>query len=139
MEDFGDILYILVMLGALVFSVIRKAQQSKNKPTMSESDKSSPYDPMAEEEPLMEELREMFAKPKRPEPQPVVQKPVQVKNKTVEKTFSKKTNRTIIPKKTEPLKVIHTDDDDEGFVFDADEVDLRKAVIYSEILNRPYQ
>ena len=139
MEDFGDILYILVMLGALVFSVIRKAQQSKNKPPMPQSDKSSSYDPMTEEEPLMEELREMFAKPKRPEPQPVVEKPVQVKTKPVEQTFLKRTNRTITPKKTEPLKVINTEDEHEGFVFDTDEVDMRKAVIYSEILNRPYQ
>nr|WP_319400193.1 hypothetical protein [uncultured Carboxylicivirga sp.] len=138
MEDFGDILYILVMLGALVFSVIRKAQQAKNNVPKPNSNAENPYDPMDEEEPLMEELREMFSKPKAPQPQPVFEKP-KVEVKSVTKPIVKPINRPSLDRKsTKPLEVIETEEEHDGFVFDLEEIDMRKAVIYSEILNRPY-
>ncbi|MCU4163069.1 hypothetical protein [Carboxylicivirga caseinilyticus] len=134
MDDFGDILYVLVMLGALVFSVIRKAQQAKKNVPRPGSESSNPYDPLDEEEPLMEEIREMFSKPKVPKPQPVFEKP-----KTEIKPFAKNVAKPIVKRSIEPLEVINTEEEHDPFIFDVEEVDMRKAVIYSEILNRPYQ
>ena len=132
MEDFGDILYVLVMLGALVFSAIRKSKQTKKRPSMPEPDRSS-YDPM-DEEPVIEDLRDLF-RPKSPMPEPVRVKPKEVVKPIVNTPKEKLSNK----KPAKPIEVINVDESDGGFEFDAGDIDLRKAVIYSEILNRPYQ
>jgi len=132
MEDFGDILYVLVMLGALVFSAIRKSKQTKKRPSMPVPDRSS-YDPM-DEEPVIEDLRDLF-RPKTPMPEAVRVKPKEVVKPIVNTPKEKPSYK----KPAQPIEVINVDESDRGFEFDAGDIDLRKAVIYSEILNRPYQ
>lgn len=131
MEDFGDILYILVMLGALIFSAIRKSKQTARRSPMAEPESSS-KDPLAEDEPGFEDLRELF-RPKQAQPQPV-----KIKPKPVVQTVSKPVKKTAVAKKSKQLELIDINEED-AFEFEADELDLRKAVIYSEILKRPYQ
>lgn len=134
MDDFGDILYVLAMVAALIFSAFKKSKQAKRRPPMPEQNSPSPYNPMDEEEPVMDELRDLFM-PKTPkvEPAPKVSKPVQ------QAPAKPASNAIHHYKQTERLEVEDLDDEGQGFEFDTEDFDLRKAVIYSEILNRPHQ
>jgi len=136
MDDFGDIFYILAMLAALVFSAIKKSKQSKKRPAAPVESQPDPFDPMEEEEPIIQDLRDLF-KPKQTRPQPV---PAVSKVKTEQ---AKSFQRASIPKtprrSTKPLDLIDIEETSGSTDIFEDGIDLRQAVIYSEILKRPYQ
>lgn len=135
MDDFGDILYVLAMLAALVFSAIRKSKQSKKQPAAPVETPADRFDPMEEDEPIIQDLRDLF-KPKPPRPQPVSVTEFKTEQaKSLQQKSRPKTQR----KSTKPLDVIETEEASESTDFFEDGIDLRQAVIYSEILKRPYQ
>jgi len=136
MDDFGDILYILAMLAALVFSAIKKSKQSKKRPAAPVETQPDPFDPMEEDEPIIQDLRDLF-KPKPVKPQPV---PEVSKVKTEQAKPFQKASLSQTPKRsTKTLDIIDIDETTEANEFLEDGIDLRQAVIYSEILKRPYQ
>ena len=136
MDDFGDILYILAMLAALVFSAIKKSKQSKKRPAAPVETQPDPFDPMEEDEPIIQDLRDLF-KPKPVKPQPV---PEVSKVKTEQAKPFQKASLSQTPKRsTKTLDIIDIDETTEDNEFLEDGIDLRQAVIYSEILKRPYQ
>ena len=136
MDDFGDILYVLAMLAALVFSAIRKSKQSKKRSAAPVETQPDAFDPMEEEEPIIQDLRDLF-KPRQPKPQPVPDasefKTEQVKS--YQQTSIPKTQR----RSTKPLEVDDLDETSGTADLFEEGIDLRQAVIYSEILKRPYQ
>lgn len=135
MDDIGNILYILAMLAALVFSAYKKQKQAKKQVPMPE-DEQPAYHPMDEED-IVDELRELFQKPKVEKPTPGVKKPSPVKPAEV-KSSKKVEVRKSKPVIKEEIKLEVFDEvDDMGF--DKEQIDLRQAVIYSEILKRPYE
>ncbi len=135
MDDIGNILYILAMLAALVFSAYKKQKQTKKQVPMPE-DEPPTYHPMDEEN-IVEELRELFQKPKVEKPAPVV-KPAAVARPAVVRQPMVKVVQPVKPKEKEELKIEVIEDVDD-MVFDREQIDLRQAVIYSEILKRPYE
>ena len=134
MDDFGDILYVLAMLAALVFSVIKKSNQAKKRPSVPMDTEPDPFDPM-EEEPIIQDLRDLF-KPRQPRPQPATEASVQ---KTEPVTVRPTIISRIPHRLTKPLEVIDLDETSAPTDFFEEGIDLRQAVIYSEILKRPYQ
>ena len=134
MEDFGDIFYVLAMLAALVFSAFKKQRKGKrNVATPQETDKR--YDPMQEED-ILEDLKDLFQPKEQKQTKPALKKeepktpPLQTQT-TNASTILKSRKRQIDHKPVE--------DNEIGFEFNKEEIDLRQAVIYAEILNRPYQ
>lgn len=121
------------MLGAVVFSIIKKSNAKQRGVT---GEKTSPFDPMAESDPMLDELKELFSKPKpKPQVEPISEDVIKPKLKAQQPIVKQKVPVSKPKKNLETLDV----EEEEGFNFIAEEVDLRKAVIYSEILNRPYQ
>ncbi|MBI9063374.1 MAG: hypothetical protein JEZ14_15435 [Marinilabiliaceae bacterium] len=136
MDDFGDILYVLAMLAALVFSAIRKSKQSKKRPAAPMENQADPFDPMEEEEPIIQDLRDLFKpKPVRPQPVSDVSEIKTGQAKSFQKAYIHKTPR----RSTKPLDAIEPEEAYDSNDFFEDGIDLRQAVIYSEILKRPYQ
>ncbi len=134
MDDFGDILYVLAMLAALVFSVIKKSNQAKKRPSVPMDTEPDPFEPM-EEEPIIQDLRDLF-KPRQPRPQPATEPSVQ----KTEPVTGRQTIISRIPHRlTKPLEVIDLDETSAPTDLFEEGIDLRQAVIYSEILKRPYQ
>lgn len=133
MDDLGNILYILAMLAAVVFSAFKKKKQVKRAEQMPE-EMPTPYHPMDEDD-IVRELKELFQQPKAAAPEPV-------KSKVEPQPFLKPEN-TFKPKNRvkEPKKPIFEEAEsvEEGFGFNKEQIDLRQAVIYSEILRRPYE
>ena len=135
MDDFGDILYVLAMLAALVFSAIRKSKQSKKQPAAPVETPADRFDPMEEDEPIIQDLRDLF-KPRQPRPQPATEASVQ----KTEPVTGRQTIISRIPHRlTKPLEVIDLDETSAPTDLFEEGIDLRQAVIYSEILKRPYQ
>lgn len=130
MDNLGDILYVLAMIAAVVFSAIKKQRQAKKQaPIPSEANQ-----PTEANDDVFEELKELFQnkEPKivkkpleKPKPKPLhaQKKSVQIKPKTV----------------TKPVDLKADEEENIGFEFDTEQIDLRQALIHSEILNRPYQ
>lgn len=134
MDDFGDILYILVLLGGLIFSIYKKSKQGKQGSPMPSDTSSESFDPM-DEEINIEDLRDLF-KPRKPEPVPVTPKPAPAPK--MKPTKQDVTRVRVKPKSTDPLEVIDLDEESSSDI-GYENIDLRQAVIYSEILKRPYQ
>ncbi|WP_430814614.1 hypothetical protein [Carboxylicivirga sp. RSCT41] len=137
MDDIGNILYILAMLAALIFSAYKKQKQSK-RPMQAPDEPMRPETESMGEEDVFEELRELFQNPK-PKPQPVVQEPKVVKKEMPLHMQKKEVLKKTEHAKEEPVKLVSIDEESEGFEFDKEQIDLRQAVIYSEILKRPYE
>lgn len=138
MDDIGNILYILAMLAALVFSAYKKQKQSKRQQQpMPEEEHRPAYDPMDEDD-VLTELKELFGKPKA-EPKPVVEEAVVQKVEVKPKPLVIQDEKVSEKVKQEPIRLEVYDDEPEGFIFDKEQIDLRQAVIYSEILKRPYE
>jgi hypothetical protein len=135
MDDIGNILYILVMLAALIFSAYKKQKKAKRPMQMPDDHPQQEGEPMVEED-VFEELRELFQQPK-PKARPVVQE-VKVEKKEVPLHMQRKEEpkKPNLPKE-EPVELISVED--ESSEFDKEQIDLRQAVIYSEILKRPYE
>ena len=137
MDDLGNILYILVMLGALIFSAFRKQKQAKRPQPMPEDEHRPTYSPMDEDD-VLSELKDLFNQPKE-QPRPVVEQPPVQKAviKPPVQTVHKEKPKSKHSKNDVELEDLNTTGD--GFEFDKEQIDLRQAVIYSEILKRPYE
>ncbi|WP_439181671.1 hypothetical protein [Carboxylicivirga taeanensis] len=135
MDDIGNILYVLAMVAALVFSAFKKQKQAKKDVTLP-SDPPT-YHPMDEED-IVDELRELYQKPKPKKQEPVVEKRKGfVSPFANDQRFAKAQEAQKAKKK--PLKVEVLEEEGEDLAFDKEQIDLRQAVIYSEILKRPYE
>jgi len=137
MEDFGDYFYIIAMLAAFVFSIFKKQKKAKqNVPAPHGSDQPS-YDPTQEED-ILEDLRELFQSKEEQRPKATVQK--QAPQATPLHMRNKPSVQSPVSKPKQPIFEDNAIEDEEiGFEFEKEEIDLRQAVIYSEILRRPYQ
>ncbi|MBS2211671.1 hypothetical protein KEM09_09670 [Carboxylicivirga mesophila] len=136
MDDIGNILYILAMLAALVFSAFKKQKQAKKQ--MPAPDEQAPtYHPMDEED-IMGELKELFQKPKVEKPKPAAVKSPVKSHTTPFRTLNKDVKKAAPVPASAPI-VLEVDESDEASFFDKEQIDLRQAVIYSEILKRPYE
>ncbi|WP_430810646.1 MULTISPECIES: hypothetical protein [unclassified Carboxylicivirga] len=132
MDDLGNILYVLAMLAALVFSALKKKKQVDKSPPVPGEERPE-FDPMAEDD-IMGELRELFQS-KAKEEQPVVRPAVKKEPVRFEKDLTKQVGKPkVMVKKKEPIRLIEDDE-----VYEQEQIDLRQAVIYSEILKRPYE
>lgn len=132
MDNIGDIIYVVVLIIAFIFSAFRKAQKNKRNTQLPNEQIPTGEHPMDEEEPYIDDLRELF-KPRAPKP---VQEPVKEKPKP--QPLFQQAQREKEPSKPVKLIELETEEEQEQ-EFNQDQIDLRKAVIYSEILNRPYQ
>lgn len=133
MDDFGSIIYIVFTIIAIVFSIMRKSNQ-KAKPTPPSVPTGS-GDPFDEALPTFENI--FGGENKNPVPEPVVATEP-VKKKEVVNSFEEKkreiNSRFSRIKKDTPLK-----EETVNEIYEEKEnwFNLRKAVIYSEILKRP--
>lgn len=131
MDDFGSIIYIVFTIIAVVFSIMKKNKQ-KEKTTTIPTESS---DPLNEVLPTFEKI---FGNEKlNPVPKPVdISEPI--KKKEVVNSFEAKKremeSRFSRIKKEKPVeKEISKESSEEQETY----FNLRKAVIYSEILRRP--
>ncbi len=137
MDNFGDILYILAMIAAFVYSVYKKQKKAKNNvPTPQDANQPQYND--TKEGDILEELKELLQQKEKKHSQPPVEKkaPLVVPLHMQAKRNVKKT--VTLPKQNfmedNPIEA-----EEIGIEFDKEQIDLRQAVIYSEILKRPYQ
>lgn len=138
MEDFGDILYVIFALIAIVYSVIKKgAQKAKEAtPPIFEQDEDNesfePDDRTIKGAPGSRATVMQPATMFRHEPLQarVIDNAMEEKKRQMEQNF-KRIKRTSALKKT-----IEQDETDTGTDFMSN-FDLREAVIYSEVLKRP--
>ncbi|MCG8580430.1 MAG: hypothetical protein MI866_10960 [Bacteroidales bacterium] len=137
MDDIGNILYILAMLAALIFSAYKKQKQAK-KPMQAPDEPVQPDTEAMGEEDVFEELRELFQNPK-PKPQPVVEQPEKIKKEVPLHMQKKEEPKKNDVPKHKPVELISIDEEEESSGFNKEQIDLRQAVIYSEILKRPYE
>ncbi|TAJ14642.1 hypothetical protein DMA11_04530 [Marinilabiliaceae bacterium JC017] len=131
----GEILYIVAMLAIFVFSAYKKSQQAKKKVTPPNQTPHVP-DPMDEED-IMKELKDLF-QPQQPGKAtvPVEKKPVQPVVPTDTNKYAKPQAKISERKISREIKVELEEEGEGNHILDED-FDLRKAVIYSEILKRP--
>ncbi|TRX72274.1 hypothetical protein [Carboxylicivirga sp. M1479] len=137
MDDLGNILYIIAMLAALVISALKKQKKARAKEVM--PDTNEPMQPSVEEEDILADLKDLFQQSteKKEKVVPVQKpKPKHVPLHMQAKPQVKTKVRNVVQK---PLDLKHDEYENDGFEFDKEQIDLREAVIYSEILNRPYE
>ncbi len=134
MEDFGDILYVLAVLAALVFSAFKKQKQANKKKPVFDEDESD-YDPMGEDD-VLSELKELFQPKAKETPLPKEEKVVKEEPLFIQNQKSVEIKKEPVIK--EEIKIVDLKETDESG-FDKEQIDLRQAVIYSEILKRPYE
>ncbi|MGQ1787313.1 MULTISPECIES: hypothetical protein [unclassified Saccharicrinis] len=136
MEDFGDLLYIVFAIIGIVYSLMkknsRKAEQA-TPPIMSEDEEGETFD-----EPIPGLEKELSDEPGIEQPKPVFvqehamqrepDRAMEEKKRQMEKTFTRIKSTQLKPE----IKEEEWQKEPEGIDFD-----LRKAVVYSEILKRP--
>ena len=136
--DIGDLLYVLIMVVALVFSFIKKAKGKEQRPNA--------HIPEHEVEDTLSEVfptfKQIWEEQKVPEPPKVrtFPPPVQHQRKVIDKGVRIKDRKTITSglKKRDTHKVfLDEDENNEIPYWNKEPIDLQKAVIYSEILKRP--
>lgn len=135
--EFGDLLYVLIMVAVAVFSIVKKSRGRK------EHDVLTPeFEADASPEEVFPPGTFWEGKVK-----PLI-RPPDNKEKKVHRSgfkridFNKKRikNRTITSglKKRQAPKILLEEDEQVNFSYwDEEPIDLRKAVIYNEILKRP--
>jgi hypothetical protein len=138
MDSIGDFLYLILMVGAVIVSVIKKSRD-KQKPVPPPTH-NAPIDPSDFFPEIRNWLDDEEQAPK-PVFVPVVEKKTQVKSVPGNSVFTYDS-----PENLQPGPAIvksHYSDKTDGShlpkfnVFDDEQFDLRKAVLYSEIMKRP--
>lgn len=121
MDNLGDILYVVALVGALIYSAVKKANKNNEETYTPETSTQDSYE--------MDELRDLF------KPQ------IKAKNKPEVKVVSPAEQQQIVSTsnlttetKTTTISVV---EDEYKSILD-EEFDIRKAVVYSAILDRPY-
>lgn len=142
-EGLGDILYFLAMIAFFVISAIAKSKKAKKKvvppskpfdhPAMPKKGAGNSGFPWLDEI-FKEESEDVVTETvQEPEPEPeLVAEEVVIEVETDRKV------KNNIKKQKQPFDHYDVkDSDQEGSYWDEEEFDLRKAVIFSEILKRP--
>jgi len=135
--EFGDLIYVLIMVAIAVFSIIKKSSSKKQTDVlMPEFEaENSPVEVFPQNRFWEEKVRPL-------------NKPLEIKEKKVyrseykkidfEKRKIKKRTITSSLKKRQIAKVILEVDEQSNYSFwEEEQFDLQKAVIYSEILKKP--
>jgi len=132
-ERIGDILYLLALVAFFVFSSIMKSKKHKKNIPQPEPASEESHENEQEEFPTnFDDFPDHFD-------DNIIKEEVEIK---VERpsTFQKtKTDfrKPAQPKKSEPAVITESKDESTESFWDEEEFDLRKAVIFSEILKRP--
>jgi hypothetical protein len=135
MEDFGNIIYLIVLLLSFVFGIWKKAKKA-------DDEQSTP--PVFDEEEIFRRFRgEVEVEVDEiPSPQETLQKEQDAleRLKEMERAAKKAKEAGAHRIKTRPRIQLQELDEEEEEEFDVNlsDFDARKAVIYSEILNPPY-
>lgn len=141
--DFGDYAYIIFLILGAIFSAFNKKKKKNRKeakPTSDPTSRPSKPNVSVSFEDLINKLNDQMESPapvtppspviervkKREEPRRAQMEKVEVEKKSA-KTTKPSPSQTVLEVKSE-----HAEDEDSHF-------DLRQAVIYSEILKRPYE
>ncbi len=138
-EGLGDILYFLAMIAFFVISAISKSKKAKKKvvpppkpfdhPAMPKKGAGNSGFPWLDE--IFEEESEDIVTE-------TVQEPEPVNEEVIIEVENDQKAKNIIKKQKQPFDHYDVkDSDQEGSYWDEEEFDLRKAVIFSEILKRP--
>ena len=138
--EIGDLLYVLIMVVALVFSVLKKAKGKEQRGTVTPDHEVD--DSLSEIFPTLKQIWEEQKVPEYPiTPTPFSSYVNQKENREkIKKRIRIKDRKTITSslKKRTAQKVFLDEDENEGISYwNKEPIDLRKAVIYSEILKRP--
>jgi hypothetical protein len=152
-DSLGDILYILVMIGALIFSVIKKSRNAgRNGEVVPEhevedysDDTLPPFREWFDDEAIKKPPREYQNEP---EIEPMQAEKLQhqkLQYKKPDYQSIKKSDSLRRPERITRItrKPVHkslaeeTDSYDKDSVWDAENFDLKQAIIYSEIIKRP--
>lgn len=127
MDNIGDIIYVLLVIGAVIGSLIKKSREHRPVPPVVSDDEEEKAD-------FPESLQELFKPPVPPAPKPPTVRKV-ADNKVVNATTAKKrsglTSRNTSRQDVE-LESIETEP-----IIELEDADWRKAILYSEIINRP--
>ena len=116
-----------------MFSAFKKQKQAKQRQNMPD-EVVSDQQPLDEDD-VISDLRELFNQRQAPKVEPAKQ-PITKVEKQSPKVIKESVKRTHSKPQSE-IKI--QDEEYEGFEFDKEQIDLRQAVIYSEILKRPYE
>lgn len=153
MGDFGDILYILVMIGALVLSVLKKSRSKEQQGDGMPENEASPFPeeafpPFGE---WLEDERRPQAQPTNTSeaiPQPMKAEKLEPQKLNYKKPDYQSIKRSDSLKRAEQItritrrpetKILEDEDDsyNTSSWLKEERYDWRKAVIYSEVLKRP--
>lgn len=151
MDSLGDILYLLIMVGVVIFGVIKKSKTSGGGEIMPEDEvddyPSEAFPPLSK---WLEEQLDPKPKPEivtKPRVAPVMQKerePAVSHFKKPYKPAPRKPYQSLedtprIQRKIATKESFIEEEPEYGtsFLWEDEQFDLRKAVIYSEILKRP--
>ena len=138
MEDFGNIIYLIVLLLSFVFGIWKKAKRG---------DEERPAPPIFDEEEIFRKFRDEVEAVEEEEeellaPQETLQREQDAleRLKEMERAAKKAKEAGAHRIKTRPRIQLQELDGEEEEEFDVNlsDFDARKAVIYSEILNPPY-
>ena len=150
-DGLSDILYLVAMAAFFIFSSIMKSRKAKkNLPPQPAPEKFDPWEDEEEDTtPTFEDIFRTQSTTKVPEPVPVVAESrsdiVKEREKITRHMFSMQQPEAMGPDNQKKLKIREdtfeyskVDDTHEVDSFwDYEEFDLKKAVIFSEILKRP--
>lgn len=125
MDSLGDILYVLVFAGVIIFNAVKSVKKAKTATKRMPDILGNPvpehYDDFEEETPVGEHYQ-------MPSPEPVkVAQPAPVREQTVSR---KSQAKAIIQPEPEDSQSFNIDFSDAG--------ELRKGIIFAEIFNRKY-
>ncbi|HOG36327.1 MAG TPA: hypothetical protein PK984_02720 [Paludibacteraceae bacterium] len=129
--EIGDYLYIIVLVIAIVTSMIGKAKKKEK-----EADKTPPLAPNWED--IAQELKKTVPQPTNDTPQPTPQPIKPTTPPIAEKQFKFENTDSKITKETPHQTHNYTIQENETAIDPQNLDELKKAVIYSEILNRKY-
>jgi hypothetical protein len=131
--DIGTIFYIVLIVGSVIFSAIKK-NQKKHKEVIDSDEEATSETPQPTWQRELTDILGMPTEPPKQKPIPVVEPVSVVKPRPPEPV---KTVPSAVPFQHNPAPVLHEDDEHIGHSY-VEEFDPERAVIYSEILNRKY-
>ncbi|MDG5799551.1 hypothetical protein QA597_04150 [Marinilabiliaceae bacterium ANBcel2] len=144
MDSLGDILYLLIMVAVLVISVIKKPKSDEDVVVPeSENDEFPPFDDWLDQPKEKNKKKDSDSsermEPEKMKPEKLEYKRPEYKNITKQKSFKQRDRNPSIMRHPSRKKSLVTEDDitAKSDLWDSEEIDLKKAVIYSEIIKRP--
>lgn len=146
-DSIGDILYIVVMVAALVFSIYKKTKGGSQGGTiMPERQVGDPFDEVFPTfNPHWHDEKEIVEKPIKHPPKPVKpQEAERVKYQRIDFQRIKKSGKAKSLERTSRINVTSIQrkstpeiESEQQFYWDEEPLDLQNAIIYSEIIKRP--